>query len=372
MAYELDDVWVDKFNNTNLSLKEKRRLYRVLVVFIIGLFYLFDSILLYLFYLAGTIEIKVFYIFSSLTLLHVILFSTIHWLGISEKSKNPHLTIWQLIFGSIIILITMNFATRILTYFLALIFIVFSFATIRISFKESLFVWLFITILVAMDFYFLNIHNVGIPNPTNFEKLLILIAFSSVLLRIILIGFYNNYIRLKLFEMNNKLENDNKVDSLTQVYNKKAILEYLQDFINVLKRKKQPFCVVMIDLDYFKKINDKFGHQIGDIVLQKISQYIKENIRSIDKFGRYGGEEFLLIIESNSLDEVCLLIERIRFGISLLKFEELNNQSITISCGLYFVKEIIENDNPVKKADLALYEAKSSGRNKLICYNYIN
>lgn len=368
MSYQLDDIWIEKFKNTNLTLTQKRRLYRVIMVFTIGIFYSFDSIFLYLFYKVGTIDITVVHTFNFLAISHVIIFSTIQWFGFSEKFKNPHLTIWQMIFGISIQIICINIEPVIMAYFLALIFIIFSFAIMRITLKESLFIWLLVTCAIALNFYFVDVSKIGIPTPTMEQKIIILLSFSSILLRIILLGYYNTLIKQRLFLMNIDLEKETKYDSLTNIYNRKTILDYHKEFINLCKRKQNSFCIVMLDLDHFKNINDNYGHQVGDVILYETAQLIKENIRNIDKIGRYGGEEFLLLLQSNNIEEGMILVERIRMNLANKKWDILKNEKITISCGLCFITNKNIDDNTIQKADLALYKAKSTGRNKLICF----
>lgn len=372
MAYELDDVWLENFKNTDLSLTQKRRLYRVIVVFAIWLFYSIDSLIIFLFYKADTVSIDVFLTFISLTLMHLIIFTSFYWSGFSERFRNPHMSIWQMICGVVIIIITMNLAPKIISYFLALIFIIFTFATIRISFKESLLVWLLTTVAVTINLYFLEIDSFGIQNPTHFERVLIISGFSFILLRIILLGYYHNILREKLFIMNNKLESESKYDTLTKIYNRKTILNYYDETIELVKRNRLSFSIVMVDIDHFKQINDNYGHPVGDVILYEIGQFLNNNIRNIDKVGRYGGEEFLLILQSSSLEEATVLMERVRYNLSQKKWKELNNSTVTISCGIHFINSDNIHLDALTLADEALYEAKRAGRNRVFCSTYLN
>ena len=119
----------------------------------------------------------------------------------------------------------------------------------------------------------------------------------------------------------------------------------------------------MIDIDYFKKVNDTYGHPIGDKVLIDVSRIIKENVRGCDLVGRYGGEEFLIIFVESDSREAFIAIEKIRKMISEYDFSYIEG-NITISGGVcQFTTE--ENDI-VKIADENLYKAKNSGRNKIV------
>lgn len=368
MKYQLDDVWIDKLKNTSLSLQDKRRLYRVIMVLAIGICYSFDSVFLYLFYKAGTVGILVFYTFNFLAISHIIIFSFIHWFGISENFKNTQMTIWQLSYAIIILITCMILESSLSTYFLALIFIVFSFAIIRITILESIIMWIITTLLIAFTLNYFNISNLTILYPSTSEKLIILFSYSSVLLRIILLGYYNTLIKEKLFKMNNQLEKETRYDTLTKTYNRKSILDYYHDFKSTCKREKTSFCVVMIDLDNFKNVNDTYGHIQGDIVLHEVAKLIQDSCKDIDKIGRYGGEEFLLLLKAQTQEEAFIVIERVRQNIENKTWENHQDLNVTISCGLYFVNANNIDDDLIKNADLALYQAKEEGRNKIICF----
>lgn len=368
MKYQLDDVFLENFKNTSFSLQEKRRLYRMIMVFAVAVCYAIDSIFLYLFFKEGTVDIAVFYTFAYLGLFHVVLFTCLHWFGISERFKNPHMSIWQLSYALIVQIICIILEPTLTTYFMILIFLIFSFTIIRITIKESLFMCLLTCIALALTLYNFNINNITIIHPSNNEKLLLILTYSAVLLRIILLGYYNTLIKEKLFKMNNQLEQETRYDTLTKVYNRKSILDYYNDFKYMCKREEKSFCVVMIDLDNFKGVNDTYGHLQGDEVLYETATIIQENCREIDKVGRYGGEEFLLLLNAKTQEEAFIVIERVRENLAKKIWEKQKDLKVTISCGLYFVTSDNLNDELIKNADLALYKAKKEGRNKTICF----
>ena len=120
--------------------------------------------------------------------------------------------------------------------------------------------------------------------------------------------------------------------------------------------------IIYFDIDFFKKINDKYGHDMGDYVLKEISKLVAENIRSNDIFGRWGGEEFLFILPITPYFNTLKVAEKIRKVVENYNFKGIK---VTISLG---VSEIIENEQieyAIKRADEALYEAKKSGRNQV-------
>ncbi len=167
-----------------------------------------------------------------------------------------------------------------------------------------------------------------------------------------------------------KMKEKSRTDSLTGIYLRRYFLEKLEIEIKRAKRYKTKFHILMLDIDFFKKINDTYGHLVGDKVLIEISNTIQKNIRSIDVLCRYGGEEFIVLINNLSDEEVNGIAQNIREEISKIKFST-NNLSffVTISIGISKYKESFNSDEIIATADKALYEAKKSGRNKVVSFN---
>ncbi|KGI38574.1 hypothetical protein LA33_10010 [Clostridium tetani ATCC 9441] len=165
-------------------------------------------------------------------------------------------------------------------------------------------------------------------------------------------------------EKNKFLKEISMEDCLTKVYNYRTIIEIIERQIKYSNCKGETFCILMIDIDDFKSVNDNFGHVFGDEILIKISKEIKKNIRKNDYVGRFGGEEFIIIFNNTKLSEAIRISERIRKSIEGLEF--FRSLKITISGGVKeysneSCKEIID------AADNFLYKAKGLGKNR-ICY----
>ena len=171
----------------------------------------------------------------------------------------------------------------------------------------------------------------------------------------------------RIEKLNAKLMHTSTHDKLTEVYNREAILTFLQNDIRRAKRVKSSFAFMMIDLDHFKKVNDTYGHLVGDEVLCKTTYLIKQNIREIDLMGRYGGEEFIIILPDTNIEQAKALSERILNHLrnNLINVGVTDIQQ-TISIGLTAYKENESVEELIGRADKALYEAKNSGRNKFI------
>ncbi|MGB5446406.1 MAG: GGDEF domain-containing protein, partial [Psychromonas sp.] len=165
-------------------------------------------------------------------------------------------------------------------------------------------------------------------------------------------------------QTNSKLKTMAIMDSVTNIFNRRYISQKLTEEFRKANIFYTPLSIVMLDIDHFKKVNDKFGHQFGDLVLHRVSQMIKEVIRDSDFLGRYGGEEYLLILPNTSLHNAILLGERIRSAIESLTWIK-SGLSVTISGGCAEYNGQTETEF-LKIADLCLYKAKSEGRNQII------
>lgn len=156
-------------------------------------------------------------------------------------------------------------------------------------------------------------------------------------------------------------------DQLTGVYNRHKLVEEGHKFLSKAMRHNEIFCVAILDIDFFKKINDTYGHLIGDEVLKSLSTLIKENIRAEDLLARYGGEEFVIVFDRCDIQNAQLKADILRMQIARLYPSDIK---ITASIGVTCIKPDIHRsfDDILKEADEALYKAKETGRNKVIVY----
>ncbi|MDM8550179.1 GGDEF domain-containing protein [Desulfobacterales bacterium HSG2] len=153
-------------------------------------------------------------------------------------------------------------------------------------------------------------------------------------------------------------------DRLTGLHNRRKFDEMIKIEKERATRYNIPFSIVFIDIDHFKKINDTYGHDVGDQVLIEISSVLKSRIRITDWAFRWGGEEFILLLPVTSADKSLDLAERLRFIIENHSFP--HGRQLTISAGVAQFRNDESIDNLIKRADEALYRAKSGGRNKVL------
>lgn len=208
------------------------------------------------------------------------------------------------------------------------------------------------------------------------QKVVISDAIASLIISIFIflgvIGLKD--IVLDLEKKNNQLKNEAKIDLLTGAYGREeAYLRGKSDISRSLRNKK-PIGFIMIDLDYFKKVNDQYGHLAGNVILKKLSSLCKNEIRNVDTFSRFGGEEFLVILPN--IDDLFLneVAERLRRKIEKFNFNYLHKKiHVNISAGVsYYNPNKDRSTNPnsiflkyVKRADDAMYIAKDKGRNRV-------
>jgi len=162
-------------------------------------------------------------------------------------------------------------------------------------------------------------------------------------------------------------------DVLTGVANRRALEQRLHDMWEHSQRLHEPLSLVMCDIDHFKRVNDDYGHQAGDAVLQQFAHLLESEAREIDKVGRYGGEEFVLLLPGTVLDAAVTFAERIRECVEKREFTYDDGQTLhrTMSCGVAAWPHplVADQEALIKAADDALYVAKETGRNRVVRFD---
>lgn len=176
----------------------------------------------------------------------------------------------------------------------------------------------------------------------------------------------------ELIETNERLRQVSITDGLTGLDNRRHLEERLQEMFEHASRLNEPFSCVMCDLDKFKSVNDTYGHQAGDAVLRQLADILREEAREIDRVGRYGGEEFMLLLPGTVLDAAVTFAERVRKAVESHTFTfDGGTLQRTASFGVagWPHPRIVDCDTLVRAADDALYVAKETGRNKVVRFD---
>lgn len=179
----------------------------------------------------------------------------------------------------------------------------------------------------------------------------------------------------ELEEKNRELEKLSISDGLTGLFNHRHIQEVVHEEYERARRTGEPLSVVMLDFDHFKRVNDAYGHQVGDRVLQEMAEILRKTAREIDKLGRYGGEEFIAVLPETDPEDATIFAERVRERVERHPFAvgRAEPLHLTVSAGTatYPYPGVYNPRTLVQRADQALYAAKAAGRNRVIRFNQL-
>lgn len=171
----------------------------------------------------------------------------------------------------------------------------------------------------------------------------------------------------KRIQLEDRLKKLAMIDSLTGIYNHYKINQELDIEIERANQYDSTFACVMLDIDYFKSINDNYGHDVGDDVLREFTAIISKQIRKSDCFGRWGGEEFILLLPELNQEQALTFTQNLKKRIANHSFQDVSQ--ITVSCGVTIFNKGDTKKSLLKRTDTALDRAKNRGRNKVISYD---
>jgi diguanylate cyclase (GGDEF)-like protein len=164
-----------------------------------------------------------------------------------------------------------------------------------------------------------------------------------------------------------KIENElihlSERDALTHTFNRRLLFSKIDELVKVKVHESMPFSLIMFDIDHFKRINDKYGHLVGDDVLKMLTKLIMEDKRSSDFIYRYGGEEFFLVLPHTNIDGAAKAAQRLHQLISELSIPKVGH--ITVSMGVVEYQSNESIDDVIKRVDDLMYQAKKAGRNQI-------
>ena len=185
-----------------------------------------------------------------------------------------------------------------------------------------------------------------------------IILGNIIIILLLLFLFY-------ILGINEKLKHIASIDKLTKLYNRNKFYEIAQNEIERAKRYKRALSLIIFDIDHFKRINDTYGHNIGDYVLLELSNLIKKNIRKNDIAFRWGGEEFIVLAPETDIDGASKLAEKLREAVENFNFDKVGKVTISLGVAEYNENKDKDIDSLINRADEALYISKESGRNRV-------
>lgn len=225
-----------------------------------------------------------------------------------------------------------------------------------------------------LDFYYILSHAINDKfyvvyqlSPTDlrrliFENIYDLIAISLLLLIVLLM-------LAKMLTLYRKTKKLAEFDGLSNLYNRMTLEHLSEQVLEDSLNRGQPVCIIMADIDFFKKINDEYGHHVGDKGIIHVANIIKDIVRKTDLAGRYGGEEFVITVPNCNIEKATEFAERIRTEVENSTFHKNKNIKLSLGIAETSPTKMLSFKELCKKADLALYKAKEDGRNCTVQYS---
>ena len=198
------------------------------------------------------------------------------------------------------------------------------------------------------------------------EDFFLYISGIMVMQGVMTVGFLSAVYFSYLYRVIDKFKKTSMTDPLTKLYNRRYFLTQANTIIRSEGRNKHPMCLIMCDLDYFKNINDQYGHEAGDLALIAFATVLKSTLRDQDTIARIGGEEFVILLPNTDIELVSSISERLRANTEALVVKALTgNIKLTASYGICKIDPELPIESSIRLADQALYQAKSNGRNRV-------
>lgn len=331
-----------------------------------------DTGILLLYAQAGTIPETIAPAYAACGLVMSAAFLLLSEFGFNDRFKDHYLVAPTSTAFMLLAVTFVYLAPEVGGLFLCTLFIIFSFSSLRSTPRQTIQIWTAMTIGLAV-LYLLTDKPISFPHDGPLERFATLLALVLAIGRCMFLGIFSSSMKaslyqsgLKLKEAYKRIEELAELDELTGSYNRRCIMRMLDEEIARAARSGAPCSIALIDLDWFKRINDAFGHPTGDEVLRTFAITMYANLRSNDRFGRYGGEEFLLVLPDMDAYHAMRALDRLRAIISDLDWSAFSpSMKVTISAGVATLKPNETPDTFLARADSALYAAKARGRNRI-------
>jgi diguanylate cyclase len=352
---------------------QRRLAQRREMLIIQALSYVLGDIVLWIYAYAGTIPIAIPLIFLFCGVGLTAFFAALSEFHIGDRFDDHFLTTPQSATNIMLQLGFLLAAPEIGYWFLSGVFVIFGFASLRMTSREAVVLWALTGGSVAAIFLFLKT-PIALPMATTAEWLAAAFSFAVTVGQCAYIGQFGNTMRKTLHQRTvelrlayQRIEEIAQTDELTGLANRRCIVKMLDDEI-ARGRRGTPCSIAMIDIDWFKRINDGYGHPAGDEVLRTLAITVFANIRVNDRFGRYGGEEFLLVLPDTTRDAAAVIVGRLREIVAAQDWNAFAiDMAVTISAGIATIAPDDSSDTILTRADRALYAAKEGGRNRIAC-----
>jgi diguanylate cyclase (GGDEF)-like protein len=360
-------------NRPSAQVSARRAKHRGQLLAMISTSYLLDICVLLIYAQAGTIPATIVPCYFAAGFAHVGLFTLLSQSGFNDRFRDHYLVLPQSVAGTLIAVTFTYVVPQASIIFLCTLFTVFGFGSLRATARQTALTWTIAFLALAVLFLQTD-EPFAMPDGNYLERLGTMLVFVLGFGRCIFIGIFSNSMRdslyrsgLKLKEAYRRIEELAELDELTGSFNRRCIMRMLEEQIVHAAQTNAPCSIALIDLDWFKRINDAFGHPTGDEVLRTFAITVFANIRPVDRFGRYGGEEFLLVLPETDERSTARILERLRTIIAELDWSAFSpSMRVTISAGVATLRANESSDSLLARADRALYDAKARGRDRII------
>jgi diguanylate cyclase (GGDEF)-like protein len=334
--------------------------------------YAIDVLFLALYAGAGTVPAYVALAYAGVGTALCLAYALTVMTGWNLNLRDPSLAAPSTLGGVLAQLLVVALAPQITFPYVVNLFTVFAFGMLWLGLRQAAAVW---ALAMAGSGAVLYLHEgrLGMAAGSDYELMLTWLFLSSILSRTLVLAIYSNGLRARLAGSRRKLaaaldqiKDLVHFDELTRALNRRSLVARLEEELDRAQRTRVPFCVAMLDLDDFKGVNDRYGHAAGDEVLKAFAATAQATMRKTDVFGRYGGEEFLMILTASAQAGADGAVERVRAATAAQEWPEVApGLKLTVSAGVAEYREGEAVEQLINRADAALYEAKRAGRNRV-------
>jgi diguanylate cyclase (GGDEF)-like protein len=337
-----------------------------------GVSYVLLTLVLLVYCYAGTVPIVIpsTYFLAGIGL--VLIFVVLSEAHFNDRFEDHYLTLFQ-VAGHVALQLCFLLAAPVIGFvFLSVVFLIFGFGALRMTSRQAIIAWT-LTMIGLAPIFLLSDTPIDLPITTRTERVAAMLSFVLTIGQCAFVGLYGSTMRKMLYDRSfelkaayKRIEELAELDELTGASNRRSIMRMLEEAIAGARRTGSPCSIALIDLDWFKRINDAYGHPTGDEVLRTFSITMFANVRNVDRFGRYGGEEFLLVLPDMDADRAMRSLDRLRAIIADLDWSAFSpGMRVTMSAGVATLDPNETSDLFLARADSALYAAKAQGRNRI-------
>jgi diguanylate cyclase len=305
--------------------------------------------------------------------------SAFFWLvirtGLNLRLKDPGMLATQIISSWLVQAVFLAIAPQLAVVFLVCMLVGYNHAMITFQGRQFTLSWLVQGAVTGLALL-VGHERFGYPGASTLDIVVLWLFFFLCTYRLTAIGLQYATLRAKLSVKNDELskslqriEELASHDDLTGLLNRRSFMTLLEAERQRFLRTGQIFCVGILDIDHFKSVNDRYGHQVGDAVLKEFSRVAAACVRGSDVFARYGGEEFIVLLTAPSTVEAAeRALDRLRRAVESNRWEEITpGRAVTLSAGIACALPNEAVEQIISRADHALYAAKEGGRNRVVC-----